>query len=97
MKLADQSRFAECMEPCLFVVVIVDRSLVEIEADDVAPAGASLDRLRGPPGETAAEIEMVRIVTVQCFSHRAEIGLGKSPSECGEITDYRWIAEVRRR
>ena len=59
MKLSDQSRFAECMELCPIVVVIVDRSLVEIEADDVAPTGASLDRLRGPPGETAAEIEMV--------------------------------------
>ena len=63
MKLADQSRFAECMEPCPFVVVIIDRSAVEIEADDVAPHCAGLDGLRGLPSETAAEIEMVRIVT----------------------------------
>jgi len=31
MKLVDQSRFAERMEPRPFVVIIGDRSLVEIE------------------------------------------------------------------
>src|SRR6267378_908591 len=61
MKLADQSRLAERMETRPFVAVIGDRSLVEIEADHVAPLGAGLDRLGGPPGETAAEIEMIRI------------------------------------
>src|SRR5437016_13962534 len=45
MKLADQSRFAERMETRPFVAVIGDRSLVEIEADHVAPVGARLDRL----------------------------------------------------
>ena len=81
MKLADQSRFAERMETRPLIVVFVDRSLVEIKADDIAPAGARLDRLRGPPRKTAAEIEMVRIVTVQRFSYRSEITFGITPGE----------------
>ena len=44
MKLANQSRFCERVETCP-CVVIGDRSLVEIEADDIAPAGTRLDRL----------------------------------------------------
>jgi hypothetical protein len=59
MKLADQSRLTERMETRPFVV---DRPPVEIEADDIAPTRARLDRLVGPPSETAAKIEMVRIV-----------------------------------
>ena len=94
MKLADQCRFAECMEPRPFVVVIVDRSLIEIKADNVAPAGAGLDHLGGPPGEPAAEIEMVRIVTMERFAHRAVIGLGKPPGEGGEIANYRRMVEA---
>ena len=97
MKLANQSWFGERVETCPFVVVIGDRSLVEIEADDIAPAGTRLDRLGGPPGKTAAEIEMVWIVTVKCFSHRMEIGLGEPLSEGREIANYRRIAEARRR
>ena len=61
MKLADQSRLAERMETRPFVAVIGDRSLVEIEADDVAPVGAGLDRLGGPPGETQDEVERIRL------------------------------------
>ena len=45
MKLADQSRFGERMEMGPLVVIIGDRSLVEIEADDIAPAGAGFDHL----------------------------------------------------
>src|SRR6516165_5305438 len=94
MKLADQSRFAECMEPRPFVVVIVDRSLIEIKADDIAPAGAGLDHLGGSPSEPAAEVEMVRIVTMERFAHRAVIGLGKPPGEGGEIANYRRMVEA---
>jgi hypothetical protein len=34
---------------------------------------------------------------VQCFGHRAEIGLGKPPNEGREIANYDGIAEARRR
>ena len=94
MKLADQSRLAERMKTRPFVMVFVDRALVEIKADNIAPAGTRFDRLGGPPGETAAEIEMVWIVMVQCFGHRAEIALGKPLSESREIANYRGIAEA---
>src|SRR6516164_9789268 len=67
MKLADHGRFAEWMEPRPFVMAVGECSLIEIKADDVAPAGAGLDHLGGPSGEPDAEVEMVRIVTVQCF------------------------------
>src|SRR5215472_1397572 len=52
------------METRPFLAVIDDRSLVKIEADDIAPAGAGLDRFGGPPSETATEIEVTRIVPV---------------------------------
>ena len=64
MKLADQSRFAERMETRPFASAIGECSLVKIEADDVTPQPAGFDRFGCPPGETAAEVEMVRIVTV---------------------------------
>src|SRR4029077_17607929 len=80
-----------------FLAAIGDRWLVEIEAYDVAPVGAGLDRLGGPPGKTAAEIEMIRIITSQRFGHRAKIGFGKLPGEGRQIADHRGVVEARRR
>src|SRR5438128_7193150 len=62
MELADQRGLAERMKTRPLGRIIGDRAPVAIEADDVAPAGASLDRLPRLPGETAAEINVVGIV-----------------------------------
>src|SRR5271155_6081096 len=77
LELADQGGFAECMKPRPPIAVVGDRTPVEVEADDVAPAGTGRDRLGDLPGKTAAEVEVVRIVTVQGFGHDAEIRLGE--------------------
>jgi len=97
MKLADQSRFAQRMETRPFSMDIADRSLVEIEADDVTPKPAGFDRFGGLPGEPAAEIKMVGIVTVQRFGHRPEISFGKTSSEGRQITDHRGLVGARGR
>jgi hypothetical protein len=55
MELADQRGLAKRMKPCPFGRIIGDRASVAVEADDIAPSGAGLDRFRGLPGETAAE------------------------------------------
>ena len=87
MKLADQGRFAKRMETRPFIAVISYRSLVDIEADDVAPYRAGFDGLGGLSGETAAEVQMVWIVAAQRFGRRPEIGFGKPPSEGRQIAE----------
>src|SRR5215472_5509828 len=96
MKFADQRRFAERVKPRPFVVR-GDRTPVAIEADDIAPPLAGLDRLPGLPGEPAAQVEMARIVPAQGLGDRAEIGFGKPPTVGSQIVDDCRIAEGRRR
>ena len=73
--------------------IIADRAPIAVEAHDIAPAGAGLDRLRRLPGETAAEVEMVRIMAVQGFGHRPVVSIGKAPTEGRQIPGHRRIAE----
>src|SRR5207237_8553807 len=97
MKLADQSRFAKRMETGPLVAVVGDRSLVEVEANNVAPVGAGFDRFGGPPGKTAAEIEVIWIMAMQGLGDGAKVGVRKPPSEGCQIADQRGIIEARRR
>jgi hypothetical protein len=97
MKLADQGGLAQRMELCLFGGIICNRASIAIEAHDIAPAGAGLDRLRGLPGKTAAEIEVAGIMAVQGFCHCPVVGVGKAPTECRQIPDHRRIVEGPRR
>src|SRR5947209_20630375 len=97
MELADQGRFAECVELCPFGGIIGDRAPIAIEAEDIAPAGAGLDRLRGLPGETAAEIEVVGIMAVQGFCHGSKVSFGKSSAERRQIADDGRIPKGRGR
>src|SRR3954451_24532918 len=93
MKLADQGRFAQLMELRPHGGIITDRAPIPVEADDIAPAGAGLDRLRRLPGETAAEVEMVRLMTVQGFCHGPVVTIGKPATEGRQILGHRRIAE----
>jgi hypothetical protein len=97
MKLADQRRLAERTEPRPLGGVIGNRASIAIEAHDIAPAGAGLDRLRSLPGKTAAEIEVAGIMAVQGFCHCPVVGVGKAPTECRQIPDHRRIVEGPRR
>src|SRR5690242_13591330 len=73
--------------------IITDRAPIAVEADDIAPAGAGLDRLRRLPDATAAEVKMVRIMAVQGFCHRPVVSIGKPPTEGRQILGHRRIAE----
>src|SRR5215469_15877296 len=83
------------MKSLPFGRIIGDRTPIAVEADDVAPARAGLDRLRGLPCETAAEIEVIGIVTMQGFRDGAVIGLGKPPRKYGQIVDNGGVVEGR--
>jgi len=93
VELADQGRLTEPVKTRPFVGIIGDRPHIAIETDDVAPPSAGLDCLAGLRVKTASEIEVVRIVAVQRFGHRAKIGVGKPPGEGCQIGDHRGIAE----
>jgi len=87
MEFADQRRSGERMKLRPLGGIIGNRAAVAVEADDIAPAGAGLDRLRGLPGETATEIEVVRIMTA-ALRLRSGIGFGKPPSKFRQIADH---------
>jgi hypothetical protein len=96
VKLTDQRRPAERMKARPFGGIVGDRAPVAIEADDVAPAGAGLDRFLGLPGEAAAELEMAGIVTAQGFGNRPVIRIGEPPGECRQVADNGRVRESSR-
>jgi hypothetical protein len=62
VEFTDQCWLAERVKPRPFVV-LGNRAPITIEAHNITPASAGLDRLGSLPRETAPEKEVVGIVT----------------------------------